>query len=277
MSEEIADGLVDEESLEIYLDVMDDNQKVVEPRPRTKPQYAAGVDWVAYYAHLADQRQYDAGVGEIPPPTITVVDSRLEPEETGLGGGLAKTIRAVRDARWPIVGVQYTRVDVGDALFANDADLKPGEEVPSHRRGDLKKAAHTVEHWWVTAAYPAARIGFWAHWVEGVTPKGARSFKWQEAVGSDPVGIPTELHANYEPNANLLKQQKEEPLWAHHQRAHLIQASGVRRAAQYNDGGQYRNTRPTFTGAKAFEQWLAEVIDLINRATGAHTPQKETA
>jgi hypothetical protein len=263
----IVNGEVDEESLEIYLDVMDDRQAIVEPRPRSVALNPDGTDWHAYFLDMRAKEQANGSTGAIPPPTVEVRESVDEPDETGLGKHVASTLAAVRDAGWAEIRVRRSLIAVGDALYADDAKKKPGEEAPAYRKGDLKKAAHEYVQWSILAVQPAMHTGLRAHWREGVTPKGARSFKFDSALCCDPVGMPSELFADYAPDANALKQDKDEPGWAHQQRAHRIQANADRMDAQYNHGLSWQNTRPLFKSSKAFDAWLAEAVAITTPRT----------
>ena len=210
---------------------------------------------------------YRIPVPEIPPPTRDILENNSAPDETGIGGGLKKTLAAVRKADWPIIRLQRVVIAIGDELYAADAQKQSGEEVPKHRRGDLKTPAHVDTHWFLQAAAPTARVAFRATWMEGITEKGARSFKWRHALAADPVGMPTECFADYEPSANDLKQLKDEPAWAHRQRVVRAEALGKRRNATYNDRVAWLNRRPLFKAAGAFDAWLTEAISITQSAT----------
>ncbi|WP_156366428.1 hypothetical protein [Microbacterium sp. No. 7] len=258
--------------MKVYLDVMDAAAEPVRSRERTAPLHPTGgpgwsdETWLEFFRRTKRDGVADAAV---PPVTKTLVEQRVvDPAtEKGLGAAITKLLKRTTDAGWPVVRLSYSRVAVSDLYYADDADLKPGQEVPDHRRGDLRKAAHECEFWWVHAAHPAYRIALRAAWQEkGRTAKGSRSFAFEEALCTDPLGMPTEFFFDYTPLPSLLARAKGEPGWAHEERVARMRQEAERRDRDYNDGASWLNRRPVFTTAAAFNEWLDDVIALTTGA-----------
>lgn len=201
----------------------------------------------------------------VPPVVITILERDENPSREGLGRGVLAVINRVEMFEWPISGLSTSLVHYTDEFYAADSKKKPGQESPDHLKGDLKTPAHTKRFWWVWAGYPALRMGLHARWREGVTPKGGRSFGFETAHCADPIGMPTELFADYSIGANDLKQKKDEPQWAHEDRAARMQREALRRDRQYNLGHEWLNRRPMFSAYKAFDAWFTEAVDLSAR------------
>ena len=198
------------------------------------------------------------------PPVTTTVTRRSEPvgaAEKFLGLSIRKITKRVRDAGWPSLRIRFSETDVSDAFYMDDAQKQPGEEVPKHSRGDMKTPAHTDRHWWLHASFSEHKVGFAAHWTEGPrTATGKRSFSFESAIATDPIGMPTELFVDYEPSVNDLRQVKDEPSWAHDQRVAEARETALRRDREYNLGQDYLNTRMVFRSFRDFETWLTEAI-----------------
>ncbi|MEV5068931.1 hypothetical protein MRBLMI12_000488 [Microbacterium sp. LMI12-1-1.1] len=225
-----------------------------------------GRSWEQYYADM--RAANESGGIEIPPVTRTVL-RRSRPAQAAekfLGLGVRKTLKRVRDAGWARVELGWSRTWVSTEFYAADSAKKPGEEAPANRKGDVKKAAHEERHWWLLAAHPAYRIGFVAHWTEGVTPAGKRSFTFQSASATDPLGIPTELAADYSVDANAKRRVKDEPGHIYEGRIALLEANARRLNREYNTGHSYLNHHPVFKAFKEFEAWLVEFIEIVEKA-----------
>lgn len=94
-----------------------------------------------------------------------------------------------------------------------------------------------------------------ARYTIGVTPKGAKSAKFDGAKVHDPVGIVENLEADYYYNKPEMKSQGILP-----QNAERI---GQERSARYNDGAQWRKMVADFSTAGKLNEWLDEWIDLL--------------
>lgn len=201
---------------------------------------------------------------EEPEAALTVLNYRLSPSEKHLGVRVRGALKRLRDGNWQVT-VARSRVAVAEVLYAADSKRKPGQEQPDHLRGQVKSPARTDIHWWCLALYRPLRLGIELHWVEGVTAKGRRSFGFQEAMAAEPVGVPSELFVNYEPSARDLRQLKDEPEWAHQQRAALARANAERMSHEYNDGRDFLNTRPVFRSWADVDAWLSDWQGHIDR------------
>lgn len=213
-------------------------------------------DWSAYFTRLRATSQAEAQV----PPTIRHVLRVSAPPaaaERFLGLSVRKTLKRLREAGWEVT-LGWSLVWQSTEFYADDSQRKPGQEQPDHRRGDLKSPARTERHWWLHASFRPLRLAVRLHWREGATPKGGRSFGFEEAICADPVGMPSELFVDYTPTGNALKQTKDEPQWAHQQRVARMKAIAERQDYQYNDGASYLNHRPVFSAWKEFDVWLSE-------------------
>lgn len=253
-----------------YLDDVEESEAEIADR-RTPLQFPTvnedGRTWSEYFADY--RRGIQEGELVVPPLTRTVVGVDLSPSEAGLGRSVRSVLDRLRDAGWERVGLHSSLVALSDEFYADDAQKKPGEEVPKHRKGELKKPAHEVRYWWLHAAHPPARVGLRASWKEGVTAKGGRSFTFESAICADPLGMPRELFFDYTPSANDLKQVKDEPGWAHAQRVERTQYEARQRDLAYNTGTSRLERRPAFEAFGEFEAWLAEAIEITSRTKGA--------
>ncbi len=253
-------GYVDEESLE---DLVEEHDVPLAGTPRSRAPFPSvapdGRTLEDYFRSARAEGKQDRMV----PPVTREVRRRSTPPaaaEKYLGLSIRKTLKRARDAGWPVVRLDFSLVAVSDEFYAADSKKKPGEENPANRRGDLKTLAHIDRHWWLHASHPAFKMGFAAHWTEGVTPKGGRSFGFQSAIATDPVGMPTEFFADYSLDANAKKQQKDEPGHIYESRLALLEANARRRDYDYNDGISWLNTRALFTAYKDFDAWFTEAI-----------------
>ena len=201
----------------------------------------------------------------IEPPTTSVLERMVMPLDAA-SVAIRKMGERLVAVGWD-VQLAFSRTHTTAEYRANDSERKPGQEAPEHRRGDLRKEAHDTTHWWLSAAFPPLRLGMTAHWVEGVTPKGARSFGLQEACCRDPVGMPLENWVDYQPDANALKQAKDEPKWAYEARVARLLQDAARMDAEYNKPYPWLTFRPTFTKAGDLELWLQEAIEMTERVT----------
>lgn len=200
---------------------------------------------------------------------IQILEQDHDPRREGLGAAVKRAIESAES--WPDNYLLMSRIWVADDFYADDSKKKPGQESPDHLKGDLKKAAHEQVHWWVGARFKPLKLAFQAHWQEGVTPKGARSFAFKGASAIDPFGIPTELFVDYSLGANAQKQLKDEPEWAHQERVHRLNRESDERDRLYNTGQSYYKHVLLFSGSGAsgrFEQWLEEANGMVAAATG---------
>lgn len=141
-------------------------------------------------------------------------------------------------------------------------------EATGAEAGDIRKAEREVTHWFLSAAVPAGGIGFRASWEEKVTPKGGRGFAFDGALVHDPVGMPTEMWANYEPTSASLRRVKDEPEHAHRRRLDDARAAALRRDASYNDGASYLNRSPAFEAWGEFDSWITEWLEITTKREG---------
>lgn len=203
----------------------------------------------------------------VPAVVRTVLERDEHPDRAGVGRSILSVINRIEQGGWPVRGLSTTLVHVSDEFRKEDSKKKPGQEAPEHRKGELVKAAHEERFWWVQGAFPVLQMAFQAGWKEGVTPKGGRSFGFISAHCADPIGIPTEFFADYSLGANDLKQKKDEPEWAHHDRADRLQRLAIERDRMYNDGHSWLNRQPMFSAYKEFDAWFAEALDMTARIT----------
>ena len=264
MSDTLANGYVDEETLAEYavdeFEARELQKEALRHSTAPFPTYGPGDgrSWREFFVDLRNDGSADA----VPPVRRLVLCVDLTPSEEGLGSSPKKILKRVRDAGWPRVELHWSLVTVSDSFYADDSAKKPGEEAPAHRKGDLKKPGHVVQHWWMTAAHPAFRLAFRAHWIEGLTPKGGRSFGFQKVLAADPIGMPAELFTDYSPDATDKKQVKDEPGHIYEGRLALMEAAARRRDREYNDGKSWLNRRPMFSSFGEFDTWLTEAIDM---------------
>lgn len=225
---------------------------------------------------MADEEEDPSYSGDegVPSVVTTVLERLRMADAAGLGAGVRKVVMA--SEAWPDKYLLMSRIHLSDEFYAADSKKKPGQESPDHLKGDLKKPAHEQVHWWVGARHPELRLAFNAHWREGTTPKGGRSFAFIGASAADPLGIPTELFVDYSIGAADEAQLKDEPEWAHHDRVARIHREAEERDRRYNDGKSYYNRFPLFRGAGAsgrFLEWLEEANGMV----AAVTQRKEAA
>lgn len=215
-----------------------------------------------------------SGDNGVPAVVTTVLERSHVVDAAGLGAGVRKVIAAIE--LWPDKYLLMSRIHLTDEFYAADSKKKPGQESPDHLKGDLKKAEHEQIHWWVGARHPQLRLAFNAHWREGETPKGGRSFSFIGASAADPLGIPTELFVDYSIGAGDEAQLKDEPEWAHTDRVARMHREAEERDRRYNDGKSYYNRFPLFKGTGAsgrFLEWLEEANGMV----AAVTQRKEAA
>lgn len=184
---------------------------------------------------------------------VTVLEQGSVPLDAA-SPAILRLARRFVDAGWPHVHLHWSRVWVEDEVYVGATD--------THGAGDLKTPAHEDVHWWLHAGFPVLGMLARVHWMEGVTPKGARSFKFQEAACRDPVGMPVELFVDYSVSANDLKRVKGEPDEAHRDRVTRAKERAARLDAEYNDGASYLNHNPIFKLAGEFEAWAKEALDM---------------
>ncbi|MDL5351117.1 hypothetical protein [Microbacterium sp. zg-YB36] len=223
-------------------------------------------DWAEYFKRVRAEAAQEV---VIPPVTTTILEQEDVDPATLPAGAIKRLVGRLTAAQWPTVRLATSLVHVSDAFRVADSKLKPGEETPANRKGDLKKAAHDVRRWWVVAIHPTYRLGMRVEYLEGVTAKGGRSFTFQSAECRDPLGMPVELFVNYEPSSDDLKQVKDEPGWAHAERVARVKADAERRDYAYNTGHSWLNTRPLFKAAGEFTAWLDEAIDMTTKKEAA--------
>ena len=222
-------------------------------------------DWAAYFAaHRA------AAAEAVVPEPYSVVLRRSEPDEAArkrLGSGVRKAIARLED--WPVFHLRWSLVWHSSEFYAADSMLKPGQETPDHRKGEKKKDAALVRHWWLQAAQPAYRLAVRLHWEEGVTPKGGRSFGFQEGLCADSVGMPRPLELDYSVTADDKKRRKDEPGEMYESRVQLAEYAARRRDREYNDPpASYLDHRPLFTSWKEFDVWLGEWEQVLKEKEG---------
>ncbi len=220
--------------------------------------------WRQYFA------DYYAGLDEeieIPDVVTTIERQRLDADPALAGSYVRKAVKMVEG--WPNSQLNVSLVRVSDEFRLADSIKKPGQEAPEHRKGELKKAAHRRVHWWLSASFPALRLGFQAHWEQkrGRTARSAPAFSFSEAVCADPLGMPTEFFVDYQLSAADVKQKKDEPGWAHAERVARLEQAALARDRAYNDGLSWLNRRPVFRSYKDFEQWLKEANEMVAQAT----------
>ncbi|MDF2506282.1 MAG: hypothetical protein K0Q52_141 [Microbacterium sp.] len=226
-------------------------------------------NWAAYFRQIREEAATGAAFN-IPPVKQTVLRRSLPPAgaEPFLGASVRKALKAPRDAGWQRVELGFSLVQVSNEYRLADSVKKPGQEAPEHRKGDLKKPAHFLRYWWVLAVEPSANVAFRAGWKEGVTAAGRRGFTFESALVTDPIGLPREHFVDYAPDANALKQIKDEPAWAHQQRAARLIREATERDLRYNDGKSWQNIRPVITSGTEFTVWLGEAVKLVRLIRG---------
>lgn len=221
-------------------------------------------DGRSWHQYFADYRTaLNAGAAEVPEP-YSVVLRRSEPDIAArkrLGSGVRKTIGRLEG--WPVFHLRWSLVWHSSEFYAADSMLKPGQETPDHRKGEKKKEAAIVRHWWLHAAQPTYRLAVRLHWEEGVTPKGGRSFGFQEALCADPVGMPRPLEADYSLSADDKKRRKDEPGEMYESRVQKAEYASRLQDREYNDGASYLNRNPVFRAWKDFDMWLTEWEEML--------------
>lgn len=254
-------GYIDEATLEEYTEEVEARELNAIGRSTVLfPSLApGGRPWDEYLAEKGDWSKKEAAV---PPTRSLVLCVDLTPSEDGLGSAPRKILKRLREAGWPRVELRSSIVAVSNSYYADDSTKKPGQEAPDHRKGDLKKPGHIARHWFLYADWPNYRLGLRAHWTEGVTPKGGRSFTFQTAHVADPLGMPAEFFYDYSPDANAKKRVKDEPGHIYEGRIALLEAAARRRDREYNDGAMWQNTQPMFKAFAALEAWLDEAIQM---------------
>lgn len=225
-----------------------------------------GKTWEQYFADLKAENQNAGTI--VPAVETTVLEVDRDPSRSGLGASVRKVLEQAES--WPNNYLFSTLVHHSDEFYMEDSKKKPGQEAPEHRKGDLKKAAHEKRHWWVGATFPEIQMGFQAHWTEGVTPKGGRSFSFEGARALTPLGVVVELVTDFTLGDSDTKRVKDEPEWAHQERVRRLYEQADERDRMYNDGASYLNRRPVFRGTGAagrFAEWLAEASEIVAGAT----------
>ena len=267
-------GEIDDDSLLEYDDLLErEAPEWARTAPSLEGPGAASQDWAAYFTALkAEALARGEGI-KVQPPTKTVILLEHDFSDAELAGAAKSLVARLREAGWRI-SLGRSTVWVTDEFYADDAKKAPGEEVPKHRKGDLKKPAHEEKHLWIDAAFPAARVLFRASFFLGKTPKGATSVKFNSANAIDPIGMPQQLWADYSLDANAVKQQKDEPGWAHRQRVARLEANATRLDRDYNERLDWINHRPLFTKSGEFDTWLDETLTITNPKP--HSENRET-
>lgn len=211
-----------------------------------------GGTWREYFNRLRGEEI------EVPPSAITsVVWREMDPDLTGVG----KSILGVYSLSefFTINRIYLTRTHTSAEFYAADStDLIPGTDTPKHRRGDLKKDEFERTNWFVDGF--STKANFRAHWTEGVTAKGARSFKFESAIVHDDFGFIAVPDVDYSPGKADLAIRKDEPGWAHKRRSEEAVADGERMAALYNVGDCTYYDR-LFKSSTEFTDWLAFAVD----------------
>lgn len=118
--------------------------------------------------------------------------------------------------------------------------------------GDVKAAGHAVRVITVEARDPKMPLGFRANY----SSKSATGASFQDAQVVDPVGIPTELRADYK----AIKQVRSmyETNASIKQRSDEAQRRADEMALAYNDGEFAFFNKARFSAARDLDTWLAE-------------------
>lgn len=209
---------------------------------------------------MSDEIDEPEDDGGIPDVVITLLEIEDGPDEAGIGKGIRDVLQRVREAGWERVELRTSLVHVSDEFRKADSKKKPGQTDPDHRKGELTKAAHERRHWWVLGVQPRAFAAFQAEWIEGVTPKGGRSFGFKSAYCTDLIGQPTELFIDFAPSKNDLRQVKDEPSFAHQERVRRIMRITEDRDRAYNLGTTWLNRTPLYKAFGQFDDWLEGAI-----------------
>lgn len=152
--------------------------------------------------------------------------------------------------------------NVRSVVHHDDTFLKSGDNA-----GQLKKAAHEVDHYWISARAPGYQLGFVASWKR--ERKEKPSFVFQHAHVLDPVGEPVELYYDYSPSSTELRQKKDEPEWAHTRRVRETLAHAERQEREYNDGVSHLVKDYIIDGKKRFDAWLGGWTEMLTKGAAA--------
>lgn len=156
----------------------------------------------------------------------------------------ARTIlKKVVDLGWDVKLLQGTTTLHAPVYMAKDG--KPKKDGTQSLRGDLKTAERTKTHLYLSAANIEKKIGFIATWEDG---------GWAGAIVRDPVGLPVELFADYEPN----QYQKD------HFGKDKAEYVGAMRSQEYNDVTWFVTKRKFVKPAAEFSEWLNDWLRIIN-------------
>lgn len=236
-----------------------DRLVTVDASRRTAPKYPspppAGYEsWRSFFDEVRAESKEAA---EVPDSVATLLSADPEPDETGLGSSPGGLLKRTRAAGWE-VEVTRSVVHHTDVLLKNDSKATGG------RRGDVTTPAHEKVHWFVNGGIRAAGVGFAAHWIEGVTPKGGKSFGFQSVIVRDPAGLPVELYCNYAPKSYVIKQAPEERDDRWRERVERFERAADVMDTKYNDAASYIARELVFTAWKEFNEWVTEWLEITN-------------
>lgn len=159
-------------------------------------------------------------------------------------------------------GIGWTTHNVRSVVHHDDTFLKTGDNA-----GQLKKAAHEVDHYWVSGQAPGYALGFVASWKRERKEKPTFAFQYARVL--DPVGEPVELYYDYAPASSDLRQKKDEPEWAHARRVRETIAHAERQNADYNDRVSHLVKDYIITGKKGFDAWLGDWAEMLTKGAAA--------
>lgn len=193
--------------------------------------------WGDYFADVK-RRDKARKASQVSQPSTLV--STGEPESIPAS---PKAIIAAVDSMGWMVTVREWTMHHADEYYAGDS------KATGASAGDLKKAAHDTRHLGVLARKEGARLGFYAEWLLGTTPKGAPSAKWGHAIVVDPVGLPRYLQHSYAIDKTYAKSMGI---------AHVADEITARLVGEYNDGAQYLAKTLVFEAAGELTLWLED-------------------
>lgn len=158
--------------------------------------------------------------------------------------------------------IGWTTHNVRSLVHHDDTFVKSGDNA-----GNLKKAAHNVEHFWVSARADRYPLGFVASWKREVKEKPSNVFQYARVL--DPVGQPVELYFDYSPASSDLRQKKDEPEWAHERRVRETRSHAERQDQDYNDGLSHLEKDYIINGKKDFDAWLSGWVEMLTEGAAA--------
>ncbi len=123
--------------------------------------------------------------------------------------------------------------------------------VAGDRIGELKTAAHDVEHLWIAAKHKQSITGFIAHWTDN---------RFTDAVLIDPIGIPMENWVDYK--APSITRGKDETEQSFERRTLRAEQDTYRQNYEYNDGSSRLEHKRLVDSANEFNQWMNDWLEL---------------